>query len=168
VSTTLRFTSSSLFLLLALLFGAVSAQPRFNFATAPGNLSKDVVPIHYRLSLDLDPGKETFSGVATIAIRIASATPSFVIHAHELTADSAVLTAPNGQPRPLNVQPAKLPQAWQLSATDGLPLLAGEYVLRIQYRGKVQATGSGLFKVPYTARGKPSLRLATQPAAVGR
>ena len=64
------------------------------------------------------------------------------------------------------MQPAKLPQAWQLSPADELPLLAGEYVLRIQYRGKVQATGSGLFKVPYTARGKPALMLATQLEAV--
>ncbi len=152
-----RFTSTSLFLLLALLASTAFAQARFDFATTPGNLPKDVVPVHYRLALDLDPAKDTFSGIATIAISIASATPSFAIHAHELTAGSATLTAANGQSRPLKVQPAKLPQAWQLSPTDGLPLSAGAYVLRIQYTGKVQATGSGLFKVPYTSRGPARL-----------
>lgn len=166
MNTNLRFISSSFFLLLALLSSAVFAQARFQFAAAPGNLSKDVVPVHYRLSLALDPAKDTFSGTAAITIRVARATPSFPIHAHELTAQSAVLTAVNGQPRPLSVQPTKLPQAWQLSATDGLPLPAGEYVLHIHYTGKVQATGSGLFKVPYTARGQPALMLATQLEAV--
>ncbi len=43
---------------------------------------------------------------------------------------------------------------------------AGEYVLRINYTGKVQATGSGLFKVPYTARGRPAVMLSTQLEAV--
>ena len=165
MSTKLRFIAS-LVLLLGLLPVAVFAQPRFDFATTPGNLSKDVVPIRYRLSLDLDPTKNTFSGIATIAIRLASATPSFAIHAHELNAGSVVLTAANGQPRPLSMQPAHLPQTWQLSAADGLPIPAGEYVLRIQYTGKVQATGSGLFKVAYVARGQPAVMLATQLEAV--
>ena len=163
-----RSASVSLFVLLALLTSFAFAQPRFDFATAPGNLSKDVVPNHYRLSFDLDPGKDTFSGTATIAIRIARATTSFAIHAHELTAGSAVLTSANGQSRPLRVEPGQLLQSWQLTAADGSPFEAGKYVLRIEYTDKVQATGSGLFRVPYRARGKPAAMLATQLEAYSR
>ena len=166
MSTPLRSISASLFLLLAVLASTTFAQPRFDFATAPGNLSKDVVPSHYRLSLDLDPARDTFSGTATITIRIARTAPSFAIHAHELTAASAVITTADGRARPLSVLPGKLLQSWQLAAADGSPIEAGEYVLRIDYAGKVQATGSGLFKVPYTARGKPAVMLATQLEAV--
>lgn len=166
MGTQLRSASASLFLLLALLASTAFAQPRFDFATTPGNLSKDVVPSHYRLSFDLDPTKDRFSGTATITIRIARATTSFAIHAHELTAGRAVLTAANGQARPLSVQPGKLLQSWQLAAADGSPFEAGEYLLRIEYTGKVQATGSGLFRVPYTARGRPAVMLATQLEAV--
>ena len=127
---------------------------------------KEVVPAIYRLSFDLDPDKDTFSGTTTIGLRIARATPSFAIHAHELDAVTAVLTPSNGQPRTLTVLPGKLLQSWQLAPVDGLSLDAGEYSLRIEYAGRVQATGSGLFKVPYTARGQPVAMLATQLEAV--
>ena len=161
-----RAAAPSLVLLLALLASVAFAQPRFDFATTPGGLSKDVVPSHYRLSLELDPSKDTFSGAATITVRIARAATSFAIHAHELTAGSAVLVAANGRAWPLSVQPGMLPQSWRLSAADGSPIEAGEYSLRIEYAGKVQATGSGLFKVPYTARGKSAVMFATQLEAV--
>ena len=60
------------------------------FELRPATLSKDVVPFSlYRLHFDLDPSKDTFSGTASIALRIASAAPSFEIHAHELSADTA-------------------------------------------------------------------------------
>jgi len=162
----LRSASAFLLLLLALLSSTAFAQPRFDFATTPGSLSKDVVPSHYRLNLDLDPSKDTFGGSATINIRIARVVPSFAIHAHELTAGSAFLTAANGRARPLTVKAGTLPQSWQLSAADESALEAGEYSLRIEYTGKVQPTDSGLFKVPYSARGQPAVMLATQLEAV--
>jgi hypothetical protein len=36
------------------------AQGRFQFDTAPGYLSKHVVPSRYALTLDLDPARDTF------------------------------------------------------------------------------------------------------------
>lgn len=156
----------ALFLVLVLATASAIGQPRFDFATAPGNLSKEVVPASYRLSFDLDPDKNTFSGTATIALRIIRATPSFAIHAHQLKAVAAVLTASNGHARTLTVQPGQLLQSWQLAAVDGSSFEAGEYSLRIEYTGQVRATGSALFRVPYTALGRPAVMLATQLEAV--
>ncbi len=166
MSIQLRSALAFLLLLLALLASTAFAQLRFDFATTPGNLSKDVVPSHYRLNLDLDPSKDKFAGSATINLRIARAASSFAIHAHELTAGSALLTAANGRARLLTVEAGTLPQSWQLSAADGSSIEAGEYSLRIEYTGKVQPTGSGLFKVPYTARSQPAVMLATQLEAI--
>ncbi|MBC8119834.1 MAG: M1 family peptidase, partial [Burkholderiaceae bacterium] len=156
-----RLSARSTLLLLLLLAGAAFAQARFEFRTAPGNLSKDVVPSRYRIAFDLDPTKDTFSGAVSIALRIASAVPSFEIHAHELNAASAVLTAANGSARPLRVQPGKLLQSWRLAPSDESAFEAGDYVLRIEYSGRVQNTGSGLFRVPYAVRGQPEVMLAT-------
>ena len=38
------------------------AQPRFDFDRTPGHLSKQVLPSHVALSLDLDPARADFSG----------------------------------------------------------------------------------------------------------
>lgn len=161
-----RLAAPSLLLSSLLVAGIAFAQARFDFRTAPGNLSKDVVPSRYNIALDLDPAKDTFSGTATITLRIAGPTPSFEIHAHELSAISAVLTADSGRARPLTVQPGNLFQSWRLTASDGSAFDAGEYVLRIEYQGKVQSTGSGLFRVPYTTRGQREVMLATQLEAI--
>ncbi|MBC8119466.1 MAG: M1 family metallopeptidase, partial [Burkholderiaceae bacterium] len=66
----------------------------------------------------------------------------------------------------LRVQPGKLLQSWRLTPTDESAFEAGDYVLRIEYSGKVQNTGSGLFRVPYAVRGQPEVMLATQLEAV--
>ena len=60
-----------MFLMVAVTFLAAqaAAQPRFAFDATPGQLGKDVVPSEYRLALDLDPAKATFTGVVDIARR---------------------------------------------------------------------------------------------------
>ncbi len=162
-----RAASVPLFLLLVLLTNAAFAQPRFDFATTPGGLSKDVVPTHYRLSLDLDPHKESFSGSVAIMVRIARAVSSLAIHAHELTSRSAVLTSANGRAQSLSVQPGKLPA---IVAAVGKRWICHRS-RRIRAAHRVQRQGSGyrlrtVSSVPYTARGQPVVMLATQLEAV--
>ena len=70
-------------LLLAAAAGA-AAQARFSFDTAPGRLSKQVVPSHYALALDLDPKKPDFSGRVQIKLDVRAPQAEIVLHAHEL------------------------------------------------------------------------------------
>ena len=63
----------------------VLAQPRFTFDTTPGQLPKDVVPSEYRLALDLDPAKETFTGSVDILVKVRSPVEAIVINASGLT-----------------------------------------------------------------------------------
>jgi aminopeptidase N len=149
-----------------LLVGETVAQPRFSFATAPGALSKDIVPLRYALQFDLDPARSTFTGQATIVVRVDKPVPALVLHAHELEADAATLQSSGDTAQALRIVPGKVSQTWQLRATDAAPIAPGEHTLRIVYRGKVQRTGQGLYSVEHKVQGQPQQMLATQLQAV--
>ena len=141
------------------------AQRRFQFDTTPGHLSKHVVPSRYVLSLDLDPDRDSFSGQASIVVRVRRATPAIDIHAFELSATSARLVSA-GAVRTLRAVPQPEAQTWRLDPTDGQPIAAGEHRLEIAYSGKVNVAGQGLFVAPYEALGTKQRMLATQLEAI--
>jgi aminopeptidase N len=144
----------------AMLFAAqVLAQPRFTFDATPGQLPKDVVPSEYRLALDLDPARETFTGVVDIAVNVRRPVEAIVLNAFELTAGEITLTGPGG-PRPMKATDDKTKRQWRIA--DGRGIEPGAYTLRIAYTGTVNKVGEGLFGVSYTAEGKPARMLATQ------
>ncbi len=156
----------ALVVLLGLQAGApVGAQARFRFDAAPGNLSKDVVPSRYALTLDLDPRRDTFSGSAVITVRVRKPMASIVLHAHELQALSAVLIDA-GLPRALSVTPEPKTQTWRLAPVDAKPIAAGEHRLDIAYGGKVQRSGEALYRADHMAGGQPARMLATQLESV--
>ena len=141
------------------------AQSRFQFDTAPGYLSKQVVPSRYALTLDLDPARDTFTGRARIAVRVREQAPSIELHAFELSAASARLVTA-GALRPLQVTALPATQSWRLAPTDGLPIAAGEHAVEIDYAGKVNVAGEGLFVAPYDIGGRKLRMLATQLEAI--
>ncbi len=137
----------------------VEGQPRFAFDSTPGVLAKDVVPSEYRLALDLDPAKESFSGVVDISLKVRRAVDAIVLNAFELTAREVTLTNAAGT-RSMAVTADKGKHQWRIA--DDRSIDAGEYTLRIAYSGVVHAAGEGLFVVPYTTEGKPARMLVTQ------
>jgi len=159
-------------LLFSLLLGALllaasaaQAQGRFQFDTAPGYLSKQVVPTRYALRLDLDPARSTFTGQARIALRVRAPVPVIELHAFGLSAASARLLSARSA-RLLHVVPVPDAQSWRLEPMDGLPIPSGEYRLEIAYAGKVNGAGEGLFVAPYEAAGRKQQSLATQLQAI--
>jgi len=57
-------------ILAAALLAPCAAQPRFDFDRTPGLLSKQVLPVRYRLTLDVDPARATFTGQASIEVDV--------------------------------------------------------------------------------------------------
>ena len=71
-----------LWLVAMMLFAAPApAQPRYSFDATPGILAKDIVPSEYRLALDLDPAKNTFTGVVDIALKVRRPVEAIVLNA---------------------------------------------------------------------------------------
>lgn len=151
-------------ILLALLASvAVTAHAaRFDFETTPGRLPKDVVPTLYRLAFDLDPAAEGFSGRAQIDVEVRRPVTSIVVNALQLRAESVRLRAADGGERALTVADDPARGQWRLSWPGDAPLAPGRYTLQIDYRGGFERTGQGLFRVDYTALGRPARMLATQ------
>ena len=163
---------NKLLLCLGLLIGAsigagpiAHAQGRFQFDTAPGYLSKQVVPSRYALTLDLDPDRDSFTGQARITVRVRQETPAIEVHAFELSA-TAVRLVTAGASRQMQVTPLPASQTWRLEPTDGAPIAPGRHRLEFTYAGKVNVAGLGLFAAPYEAGGRKLRMLATQLEAI--
>jgi aminopeptidase N len=134
---------------------------RFDFDATPGRLPKDVVPALYRLAFDVDPAAEDFGGRAQIELDVRRPVTSITVNALGLRASSARLRGADGE-RALAVAEDAARGQWRLSWPGDAPLAPGLYTLAIEYRGSVEKTGQGLFRVDYTAGGRPAQMLATQ------
>lgn len=142
------------------------AQPRFDLATTVTHLPKTVLPSHVQLTLDADPALDTFSGQVRIQLRALQAVPAIVLHAQALQADAAEIVRAGSRPRTLAVLPDAKTQTWRLVPTDGRPIAAGAWTLRMRYRGQVRTTGEGLYRAETKINGVPTRMLATQLQAV--
>jgi aminopeptidase N len=145
-------------------FATSALAARFDFDSTPGRLPKDVVPTHYTLRLDLDPALVTFTGRAEIDVTVRRPTTGIVLQATELDAVSVALTSESGASRDVLVTPDKQTNQWRIGWKSGEALPPGRWRLSIDYRGKVESRGQGLFRVEYRTPGRDSPRrmLATQ------
>jgi len=161
LSDELRLPTLALAAACAFCVASVSAQSRFAFDSTPGFLPKSVIPSHYALTLDLYPSRDDFAGREDIAITVRQPVKHIVLHAHELTPISVVLVGP-GSTLKLNVSADAPTQSWSLAPEDAQTIAAGDYTLRIEYRGIVHRTSQGLYRAEYGARGGKARMLATQ------
>ena len=137
---------------------------RFDFDSTPGRLPKDVVPTHYTLRFDLDPDRATFTGRTEIDLDVRRPASAIVLNASELEAVRAVLSDESGVSRSVTVTPDKATSQWRIEWTPPEPLVPGRWRLAMDYRGKVEKRGQGLFAVEYRTAGRegPLRMLATQ------
>ncbi|MDH5539894.1 MAG: M1 family metallopeptidase, partial [Rhizobacter sp.] len=161
--TVRRIVAASLLLLLG--WPTAWAQQRFRFDATPGVLSKQVRPLRYELTLQLDPARERFSGSVAIQVRVDKPTDAIVLHAHELEALAVVLRA-QGQARRMAVAADAGTQTWRLTPADRRPIGAGEHTIELDYIGTVRRSGEALYRADYSVEGKPARMLATQLQAV--
>ncbi len=137
------------------------AQPRFDFDATPGVLTKQVVPSRYRIQLDLDPSRDTFTGTAAITVKVRKPVDAIVLHAFELQASKVTLVSAD-RSRPLSVTPDAKTQTWRLSTQGGESIAAGDHTIEITYSGVVRTAGEGLFRADHVVAGVPARMLATQ------
>ena len=124
-----------------------SAPERFDFERTPGRLSKDARPRRYQLEFDLDPAQDSFGGRAAIEVDLRRSLPSLLLHAAQLEPGEASVQGPDGRRRTLRIEADEASGTWRLAAADDRALTAGRHTLHLAWRGKVQRSGEGLFRV---------------------
>jgi len=150
-----------LYAALILVAPAFAAQPPFSFATTPGALPKDVVPVEYALHIVPDVAARTFRGDGRYLIEILQPTARIVLHALEIEVASAALRGPGRSVTKLG--PPERDRARQLLVfTLPKPLPRGRYTLDLAWTGKINASVEGLYADPYPSPAGARVLLATE------
>ena len=123
----------------------VNAESRFDFATTPGKLTKDVRPTEYSIRIAPNLQKLDFTGSETIRVQVKKPVTKLVLNALEMEVASASLDG-----RPLPDKAIVLDKAEQ-TLTLNLPyeLSTGDHELVLAFSGKINAQGQGLFYASY-------------------
>jgi aminopeptidase N len=127
----------------------LNAEKPFDFATTPGKLPKQVVPEEYAIRIAPDLGKFTLAGSETVKLKVRQPVRRLVLNALEINITSASL---DGKAIP---EPAlKLdPKQETLTITLASELPSGPHSLELNFTGKINQQGQGLYYVPYQEQG---------------
>ncbi|HJX24605.1 MAG TPA: M1 family metallopeptidase, partial [Chthoniobacterales bacterium] len=117
--------------------------------TTPGKLPKQVVPTEYSIRIVPNLDKLTFAGSETVKLNVRSPVRQLVLNALELEIASAML---DGKALPKTA--IKIDKKQELLAI-ALPseLSAGDHTLALDFSGKINQQGQGLFYAPYQEEG---------------
>ncbi|MGH8094050.1 MAG: M1 family metallopeptidase [Chthoniobacterales bacterium] len=126
-------------------FSCVHAENKFDFATTPGKLPKDVRPTEYAIRIEPNLEKLTFTGSETVKLSAEKPVRKLVLNALELEIASVSL---DGKALP---KKAIVLDAGEQTLTLNLPdeLTAGAHELALKFSGKINAQGQGLFYARY-------------------
>jgi aminopeptidase N len=154
----MRYLVSAFLFLLALT--SVHAEAKFDFATTPGKLPKEVRPIEYAIRIVPDLAKLTFIGSEKVKLRAEKPVTKLVLNAFQMQIAEASV---DGQPLAKNA--IVLDEAEQtLTLTLPNELATGEHELALQFSGKINPQGQGLFYARYQEEGtnEKKIMLGTQ------
>jgi len=136
------------------------AEKPFEFATTPGKLPKEVVPLEYCVRIVPNIDKFTFTGAETIKLSVRSQVRQLALNALELKITDASLDS-----KALPESAIKIDKKNEL-LTLVLPseLTTGDHTLALSFAGKINQQGQGLFYVAYQeqASGTKKIMLGTQ------
>ncbi len=133
----------------AMFCSRMAAEKPFSFDATPGKLPKDVVPLGYSIRIVPEIDKLTFAGSETVRINVRRPVRELVLNALELKIQKAAV---DGQALPdsaIKLDPANETLTLLLSSELG----PGEHRLALEFAGKINQQGQGLFYMPYQEQG---------------
>ena len=132
-----------------LLVTTLNAEKPFDFATTLGKLPKQVVPEEYAVRIVPEIEKHTFTGSEMVKLKVNAPVRQLVLNARELKITKAAL---DGKPLPASA--IKLdPKGETLTLTLASELSAGPHNLELEFAGKINQQGQGLYYAPYQEQG---------------
>jgi aminopeptidase N len=139
--------SHFLFALFLMTATNLTAEKPFDFPSTPGKLPKNVVPEHYAIRITPDIEKRTFAGTETIELDARESVKQLVLNAVEIKISKAAI---DGKAIPASA--IKL-DAKNETVTLSADLTAGKHQLELEFAGKINQAGIGLYYAPYQEQG---------------
>ena len=125
----------------------LTAEKPFDFASTPGKLPKNVAPEEYAIRIVPDIEKKTFAGSETIKVNARESVKQFVLNALETKIDKATI---DGKAVPASA--IKVDEK-QETVTIASELVAGNHQLDLEFTGKINQRGIGLYYATYQEQG---------------
>ncbi|MEY2933890.1 MAG: hypothetical protein RL033_4639, partial [Pseudomonadota bacterium] len=115
-------------------------------AAAQGRLPEGVRPTHYALQLQIVPGRDDFSGHASIDVQLDRPLQTLLLHARELQLTSSSVSVP-GSERSVTAVPRALGESGLIALALSEPIGPGASRIEIDYAGKLNRRLRGLYAV---------------------
>jgi aminopeptidase N len=125
----------------------LTAEKAFDFASTPGKLPKNVVPKQYGIRITPNLEKRTFTGTETIELDVRESVKELVLNAVEIKISKAVVDG-----KEISNSAVKL-DAKNETLTLSTDLDAGKHQLELEFTGKINQAGIGLYYAPYQEQG---------------
>src|SRR6476646_1487182 len=130
-----------------LTFTTVSAEKPFDFASTPGKLPKNVVPEEYAIRIAPDLEKKTFTGSETIKLKSREAAKQLVLNAAEIVITKATIDGKTILPSAIKIDETAE------TLTIASELAEGDHQLALEFTGKINQRGIGLYYATYQEQG---------------
>ncbi|HMG05162.1 MAG TPA: M1 family metallopeptidase, partial [Chthoniobacterales bacterium] len=144
----------------------LKAEAPFNFATTPGKLPKDVIPVSYDIQIKPKIESRTFTGSETVALEIRKPAKTITLNANAIAISSAKLLGPDGKGE--QAAAIKIDTSQQTAVlTFPKEIAPGVYRLSLDFSGTINQSGQGLFYATYQEEGSGAKKtmLGTQMEA---
>ena len=127
----------------------LKAEKPFDFATTPGKLPKQVVPEEYAIRIVPDLSKFSFTGSETVKLNVREPVRSLVLNALEIKISGASLDGKMIPESAIKLDAKE--ETATLTLESELP--AGPHSLALNFTGKINRQGQGLYYAPYQEQG---------------
>ncbi|MEY2529704.1 MAG: hypothetical protein QOJ05_1794, partial [Verrucomicrobiota bacterium] len=131
----------------------LTAEKPFDFASTPGKLPKNVVPEEYAIRIAPDVGKRSFTGSETIRIDARESVGQVVLNSAEIKINKAAI---DGKTLPaFAIKTDEKNETLTLTAE----LAPGKHQLDLEFTGKINQRGIGLYYAPYQEQGSGAKKI---------
>src|SRR5256886_1441319 len=125
----------------------LTAEKPFDFASTPGKLPKQIVPEEYAVRIVPDVATRTFTGTESVKLNVREAVKQIILNALEIKISKATIDG-----KPIAASAIKLDEKEQ-TLTLAAELAAGKHTLELEFTGKINQQGQGLYYAPYQGQG---------------
>jgi aminopeptidase N len=138
------------------LLTTMDAENPYEFASTPGKLPKQVVPLEYSVRIVPDLAKLTFAGSEGIKVKATPSIRELVLNSAELEIAKASVDGIHLSPGAIKLDPNN--ELLTIALPNELP--AGEHTIALEFSGKITPKGRGLYYMPYQEQGTGAKKVA--------